>query len=282
MTSLAISPPEPRLSNDLEARLAPLRPIPHSPESMDGIPYYDEEFDMAASHAHRQTLYFLGALLDRVAERAGLQGVSDYPIWYWFPELGQQRILYPDYALTASPSIKALTAKDLLFALEVVTTSRQEKEEKDTVQMKEHSRVHGIAEFVLLYPEPEDARSVVWYRYDPRTDDYQLLPLPPDRRYRSQAIPGLEIEVREPQDWTEGRKVRVYYRGEELREGAVEEQARKAAQWQAERECQAKEQERQARMTAEQRAAQERQARMTAEQQVEQLLARLRQAGLEP
>ena len=282
MASLAISPPEPRLYTDRDARLAHLIPIPHSPESMDGIPYYDEEFDMAASHAHRKTIYFLGALLDRVAERAGLQGVSDYPIWYWFPDRDEQRILYPDYALTANPDIRALTAKELLFALEVVTTSRRAKELKDTVRMQEHNRLHGVAEFVLVYPEPDDDRSVVWYRYDTRTDQYQPLPLPPDRRYRSQAIPGLEIEVREPGEWTEGRKVRVHYRGEELREGAAEEQARKAAQWQAE-------QERQARMTAEQQAAQERQAkeqerqaRMTTEQQVEQLLARLRQAGLEP
>ncbi len=35
-------------------------------------------------------------------------------------------------------------------------------------------------------------------------------------------------------------------------------------------------------MNAEQYAEQERQARMTAEQHVEQLLTRLRQAGLEP
>jgi hypothetical protein len=80
MTSLAISPP--RLRNDRDARLAHLLPIPHSPESMEGIPYYDEEFDMAESDAHRKTIYFLGALLDRGAHRAGLQGVSDYPIWY--------------------------------------------------------------------------------------------------------------------------------------------------------------------------------------------------------
>lgn len=268
MTSLAISLPEPRLSNDREARLARLVPIPHRPESMDGIPYFDEEFQMAASHAHRKMIYFLGALLDRVAERAGLRGVSDYPIWYWFPELGEQRILYPDFALTANPDIRSLTAKELVFALEVVTTSRRDKELKDTLRMREHNRVHGIPEFVLVYPEPDDPRSVVWYRYDAWTDQYQQIPLPADRRYRSQAVPGLEVEVLKPNQWTEGRKVRVYYRGEELREGEVEEQARKVAEWQAAQERQAKEQ--------------ERQARMTAEQHVEQLLARLRQAGLEP
>jgi hypothetical protein len=113
--------------------------------------------------------------------------------------------------------------------------------------------------------------------------------LPADRCYRSQAIPGLEIEVLEPSDWTEGRKVRVYYRGEELREGEVEEQARKAAERLARQAQHAREAaerlgqlERQARMSVEQQAEQERQARMSAEQQVEQLLARLRQAGLEP
>ncbi len=223
MISLAIAKPEPRLHNHRDARLARLLPIPHCPESMDGIPYFDEEFQMAASDAHRKTIYFLGALLDRVAERAGLRGVGDYPIWYWFPELGEQRILYPDFALTANPDINALTAKELVFALEVVTTSRREKELKDTVRMREHNRVHGIPEFVLVYPEPDDSRSVVWYRYDPRTDQYQQIPLPTDRRYRSQAVPGLEIEVLKPNQWTDGRKLRVYYRGEELREGEVNE-----------------------------------------------------------
>ncbi|MCB1767458.1 MAG: hypothetical protein KDJ22_15600 [Candidatus Competibacteraceae bacterium] len=275
MVSLVIPHIEPRLRHDRDARLAQLIPIPHPPEAMDGIPYFDEEFQMAASHAHRKTIYFLGALLDRVAQRAGLQGVSDYPVWYWFPKLGEQRALYPDFALTANPDIRSLTAKELLFALEVVTTSRREKELKDTVRMREHNRVHGVPEFVLIYPEPDDERSVVWYRYDPRTDDYQLISLPPDRRYRSRAIPGLEIEVLERWNWTEGRKVRVYYRGEELREGAVEEQARKAAEGQTARE-------RQARIAAEQQAEQERQARIVAEQQVEQLLARLKQAGIEP
>ncbi|TVR67190.1 MAG: hypothetical protein EA420_00800 [Candidatus Competibacteraceae bacterium] len=281
--------PEPRFNNDREARLAQLRPIPHSPESMDGIPYFDEEFQMAASDAHRKTIYFLGALLDRVAERAGLRGVSDYPIWYWVPELGEQRILYPDYALTANPDIRSLTAKELVFALEVVTTSRREKELKDTVRMREHNRVHGIPEFLLVYPEPDDERSVIWHRYDARTDQYHPIPLPADRRYRSRAVPGLDIEVLEPSAWTEGRKLRVYYQSEELREGQVEEQARKAAEQQAAQERQAKEQERQARMSAEHRAEQERQAkeqerqaRTSAEQQVEQLLGRLRQAGLEP
>jgi hypothetical protein len=71
--------------------------------------------------------------------------------------------------------------------------------------------------------------------------------LPADRRYRSRAILGLETEALEPNAWTIGRKVRVYYQGKEFRDAQVVEQAREAA-----------------------------------ERRVEQLLTRLKQAGLEP
>jgi len=282
MASLAIPQIEPRLNPDREALLARLLPIPHSPESMDGISYYDEEFAMAQSHAHRKSIYFLGGLLDRVAAVAGLRGVGDYPIWYWIPEQDAQRVLYPDFALTANPRIEALTAKDLLWVLEVVTTSKPAKMHKDTVRMRDYNAFHGVPEFVLLFPEPDDARSVVWHQYDASTGAYQMVALPADRRYRSRAIPGLEIEVLEPEEWTEGRKVRVYYQGQEFRDAQVEEQAREAAERRVEQERQAKEQERQAKEQERRAKEQERQARIAAERQVEQLLARLKQAGLEP
>jgi hypothetical protein len=131
--------------------------------------------------------------------------------------------------------------------LEVVTTSQPAKMHKDTVRMRDHNALHGVPEFVLLFPEPDDARSVVWHQYDAATGAYQVVALPADRRYRSQAIPGLELEVLEPSARTLGRKVRVYYQGREFRDAQVEEQVREAA-----------------------------------ERRVEQLLARLKQAGLEP
>jgi hypothetical protein len=68
-------------------------------------------------------------------------------------------------------------------------------------------------------------------------------------------------------DWIEGRKVRVWFRGEEMRDSEAAEQARKA--------------EHQARLAAEQQAAQEHQARRAAEQEIARLLARLQQAGLD-
>lgn len=112
---------------------------------MAGIPYHDEDFNMAQSDVHRKMMYFLGALLDRVAAVAGLRGVSDCPIRYWFPAEGRQKkVLYPDYVLTANPEIATLTAKELLWTLEVVTTAHTGKERKDTVRMCEHNASHGI------------------------------------------------------------------------------------------------------------------------------------------
>jgi hypothetical protein len=224
-----------------------------------------------------------------VAQRAGLRGVGDYPIWYWFPEADEQRILYPDFALTANLDIRALTARELLLVLEVVTTSRREKELKDTVRMREYNRFNGVPEFVLLYPEPEDPRSVIWHRYDPATNDYHRMPLPADRRYRSQAIPGLEIEALQFQEWTEGRKVRVWFRGEELRDSEVEARLRAAAEQQAAHEAQRVEQETRLRAAAEQQAAHEARLRATAEQQAvhetqraARLAERLRALGIDP
>jgi membrane protein involved in colicin uptake len=103
--------------------------------------------------------------------------------------------------------------------------------------------------------------------------------LPADRRYRSTAIPGLEIEVLKAHEWTAERKVRVYYRGEEVRGAAEEAQMRQAAEQARQAAEQQVEQERQARLMTEQRAEQERYA---VQQEVERLRALLREAGMEP
>ncbi|CAK0780892.1 conserved hypothetical protein [Gammaproteobacteria bacterium] len=315
MAALALRQTEPRppLLNQ-EAILARLTPIPHSPESTEGTPYYDEEFEMAQSIAHGRTIHLLLQLLNRVAARTGLQSLSDNPIWYMNRQ-GNQTVLYPDFALTASQDPHAITAKELLLTLEVVSTSRREKEQKDSVRMRDYNSWNRVPEFVLIYPEPDDHRSVVWYQYHSQSRSYRELALPADRRYRSQAIPGLEIEILTPSQWTEGRKIRVYYLGEEMREGEDEYQARKVAERVAEQErltrksaeCMAEqerltrksaehvaeqerlarkmaervaEQERLARKMAEHVAEQERLAKEAAEQQIEQLLARLKQAGI--
>ena len=241
---------------------------PHPPESMVGTPYYDDELDMAQSLAHSKTIRQLAGLLDRVAAAAGLKDLSDNPVWYWIPEEGRQKILYPDYALTADPDLGTLTAMELLLAVEVVTTSRRDKEYKDTVRMRDYNAAHGVREFVLIYPELDDERSVVWHRYEGRGRRYRVVPLPANRRYRSVAIPGLEVEVLPREAWQVGGKVRVWFQGEEFRDAAVE-----AAR--AEQEAARAEREAVGRRAAEQQVAQE-------SARAARLAERLRALGLDP
>ena len=275
--------PAPAIVRRAVTGLRPL-PWPHPPASMAGTPYYDDELDMAQSTAHMQTIFYLGSLLNDVAAAANLRVVSDNPVWYWLPEKGVQRALYPDYALTANPSTARLTAPELLLALEVVSTADAEKEEKDTVVMRDRNAAHGVREFVLIYPEPDDIRSVVWYVDEERTGQYQVVPRPANGRYRSVAIDGLELEVLPRDEWTPGRKVRVWFQGQEMHDRRTEVRLRQVAEQQAdqeraarEQEQAAREQEHQARLVAEQQAAQERaardqeyQTRLVAEQQAAQ------------
>ena len=264
-------------------------PLLHPPESMIGTPYYDDEFEMAQSIAHMHTIYHVGSLLNEVAAAADLRVVSDNPVWYGLPEAGMQRALYPDYALTANPRVDRLTADELVLALEVVSTTRVEKEHKDTLLMRERNAAHGVREFVLIYPEPEDPRSLVWHRYDERTGRYQVLPLPTDRRYRSVAVPGLELEVLPPEEWTPGRKVRVWFRGQEVRDLRTETRGRKVAEQRAEQERARAEQERAAKEVALAKMEQERAEKEAALAEKEQewlrsarLAERLRALGIDP
>jgi Uma2 family endonuclease len=242
---------------------------------MAGTPYYDDELEMAQSIAHMQTIFYLGSLLNEVAQAADLRVVSDNPVWYWLPEVGVQRALYPDYALTATPSVARLTAPELVLALEVVSTADPIKEKKDTVVMRDHNAAHGVPEFVLIYPEPDDARSVVWHRDEERSGCYQVVPLPADRRYRSVAIPGLALEVLPPEEWTPGRKVRVWFQGQELRDRRTETRLREAAEQQAAQEAARAEQEAA-------RAEQERAAKEQERARAERLAERLRALGIDP
>ncbi len=288
MVSLVLDAPvrPARIDTRLVVRVPRPLPLPHPPESMAGTPYYDDEFEMAQSIAHMQTIYALGSLLNEVAEAADLRVVSDNPVWYWLPEAGTQRALYPDYALTANPSVARLTANELVLALEVVSTAQFPKEAKDTVLMRERNAAHGVPEFVLIYPEPDDPRSVVWHGYDEWTGRYQVVPLPADGRYRSVAVPGLELEVLPPEEWTPGRKVRVWFQGEEVRDLRTETRCRKAAEQQAEQERAEKEQERaraeQERVEKEQERVekeQERAAKEAALAEIERLKALLHSQG---
>ncbi len=270
------------------------QPCPHPPESMVGIPFYDEEFGLPQSDAHFATVLSLGNMLRRVAGLAGLREVGDYPTWYWLPDQGRQQALHPDLALSRNHAIEALTATDLVLVVEIVTTKDARKERKDTIRMRQLNEYHGVPEFLMVYPEPEDERSLRWCRHDPGSGQYRELDWPADRRYRSEAVPGLEIEVLPRAEWTLGHKLRCHYCGEVLREAEEEAAerrqattAKKLAEWQTQQERlsrQATEQqlqrERLARQAAERNAALAEQARLAAEAENARLLARLREAGL--
>jgi hypothetical protein len=227
---------------------------PHPEDATVGTPYYDEELDVAQSLAHHKTVQKLGELLDRVAAWEGLQSLGDNPVWYWDADEDCQRILYPDYALTDAENLGSVTAKSLLLAIEVVTTTHRRKEEKDTIKMRNWNELNAVPEFLLLYPEPDDPRGLIAYRYNKDQVAYENLPLGPRRRFVSQAIDGLVIEELAPDARSVGRKLRVFYRGEEVRDAD-------AADRLALQEARARQQEARAREAADRRALQEAQAR---------------------
>jgi hypothetical protein len=248
---------------------------PHPEDATVGTPYYDEELDVAQSPAHHKTVQKLGELLDRVAAWEGLQSLGDNPVWYWDADEDCQRILYPDYALTDAENLGSVTAKSLLLAIEVVTTTHRRKEEKDTIKMRNWNELNAVPEFLLLYPEPDDPRGLIAYRYNKDQVAYENVPLGPRRRFVSQAIDGLVIEELAPDARSVGRKLRVFYRGEEVRDADAadrlalqeararqqEARAREAADRRVLQEAQARQQEARAREAADRRVLQEAQAR---------------------
>jgi hypothetical protein len=231
---------------------------PHPEDATVGTPYYDEELDVAQSLAHHKTVQKLGELLDRVAAWEGLQSLGDNPVWYWDADEDCQRILYPDYALTDAENLGSVTAKSLLLAIEVVTTTHRRKEEKDTIKMRNWNELNAVPEFLLLYPEPDDPRGLIAYRYNKDQVAYENVPLGPRRRFVSQAIDGLVIEELAPDARSVGRKLRVFYCGEEVRDAD-------AADRLALQQAQARQQEVQAREAADRLALQEAQAREAAD-----------------
>jgi len=226
MSSLAQPVRESYPSSPAATARARLRRQAFPPDATIGIPFYDEEFDMAQSEAHSAMIRDLGQFLDRLADWTGLRVLSDNPVWYWFQEDDQQRILYPDYALADTRMPERSMATDLRLALEVVSTDRPEKERKDSVRMRDRNAKNGVPEFGLLYPDLDDARVLRWFWLDEDDGQYREAPLPADRRFRSQAVPGLEFEVLEPDRWRPGRKVRLWYQG--LLITSAEEEASRA------------------------------------------------------
>jgi len=188
------------------APLPPLVPKVHVDFGELGIPWYDEEFGLAQGLAHKDVVFLIGDCFRRLALTGGFGFLGDNPIWYW--EEGKQKAFYADLAIADTLELKSITAQQLLLACEVVTTTHKAKLYKDTHTQKLRNEQHGVPEFLLLYPDPDDKRILEWFTLI--NGSYHKIQKR-NGHYASRAIPGLVLEPLAQEDWEPGRKLVVSY-----------------------------------------------------------------------
>ena len=67
--------------------------------AFDGIPFYDEELQVAQSDAHRIMVFDFGTIFGPIAQEARLGFLADQPIWYLEPDTNVQKAFYGDCVL---------------------------------------------------------------------------------------------------------------------------------------------------------------------------------------
>jgi hypothetical protein len=176
-------------------------------------------------------VYETGNVIAAVAAEAGLQFLSDEPIWYIHPDTEEQKAFYGDWVLARGDADrKVITAKDLLLVVEVVSTSQRKKEIKDTGFQRTLNEYNEVPEFGLVFPNLDDPRSLRWYRLVDGL--YEEVTLSPGAEVASSTVEGLVLRVRPQDQWEEGRKLDVFYQGQrrlvlmDERERAEQEKAR--------------------------------------------------------
>ena len=237
---------------DLQSEPRRIEPWLHEP--VDGIPYYDEELDLAQGHPHKTTVMEVGSILSDIASQAGLTALSDESIWYLEPRTNAQKNYFCDLAFSRTDQVDRVTAEDLVAVIEVVTTTERRKEYKDTVTQKKLNEYNRVPEFGLIFPEEKDERALIWHRYV-RDGGYVETVIAPGNSVQVSGIPGLEIRVKPRHEWSPGRKLDIYYQGQQYLTSGKEHQRAEAAEQRAE--------------TAEQRVEVAEQRAETAEQRVE-------------
>lgn len=179
-------------------------------------PYYDDELKISQSKEHENTINYLSYCFKFISKQLNIGCLSDNPVWYFLPKPKRgkiQKILYPDLCVSKSTDTSSATAEDLLFCLEVVSTERRRKMLKDTIIMKGRNEYNRVPEFVLIYTRSSDNRVIEYYQYN----GFYYIPLFPENgEYRSKAIKGLSIREIPRDDWKDGEKVEVLYKGEVL------------------------------------------------------------------
>ncbi|MCP5496418.1 MAG: hypothetical protein H7A23_17865 [Leptospiraceae bacterium] len=181
-----------------------------------GRPYYDDELKMSQSEEHTIAISYLFYCLKFISKQLNMGCLSDNPVWYLLPKLKRgkiQKALYPDLCVSKNADTNRATAEDLLFCLEVVNTERRRKEVKDSIIMKGRNEYNRVPEFVLIFPKASDNRVIEYYQHN----GFCYIPLLPENgEYKSRVIRGFSIREIPRDDWKDGEKVEVLYKGEVL------------------------------------------------------------------
>ncbi|GMV44353.1 MAG: hypothetical protein AMXMBFR64_60690 [Myxococcales bacterium] len=201
---------------------------PHTAYS--GTPYFDEDLQAPQSAAHRIMVGETVPILAAVAAEAGLLFLSDEPIWYLHPETDEQKAYYGDCVLARPTDVTRITADDLLLVIEVVSTNDRRKENKDRWFQRMLNEFNGVPEFGLAYPDLDDPRALTWFRFS--EGEYVAHDMGPGAKVSSEVVPGLDLLVLPRDQWSNGHKIDIYYRGQlrlrlaEVRRRAEQERAR--------------------------------------------------------
>lgn len=192
--------------------LAALVPLEHTDFGTTGIPYYDEELDVAQGHPQADMVRVVSSILEYCAPE-GWSTTSDNPIWIIDPETHKQRAIFPDFTVLAKPKNDRMraTIKDVRLVIEIVTTSTKEKERKDTLYNKELYFFNQAPEFLLLYPDLDDNRVMEWYRWSP--EGFQDIQPNEKGVYYSRMVKGLSIQPLPKDEWEYGQKIRFFHNG---------------------------------------------------------------------
>jgi Uma2 family endonuclease len=256
-----------------------LQPWEHN--AFDGTPFYDEELEVAQNTAHRIMAHETGTVLASVAQEAGLLFLSDEPIWFKHPETDQQKVFYGDCVFARGDADHMrITAGDLLLVIEIVSTHYRKKEIKDTGFQRTLNEFNEVPEFALVFPDASDSRSIRWHRLvDGR---YEEISLSPGAEVASSTIEGLVLRVRPQPEWTDGRKIDVFYKGE--RRLVLDEERARAKQEASRAKQEASRAEQEASRAEHEKArAEHEKARAEHEKaRAERLAARLRELGFDP
>lgn len=216
----AVSPP-------IHTNKPKLQPLLHK-DFGEEIPYYDEEFDLMQGDPHKDAISLFLPVFEYIASEIGKKFLSDQPAWYINPDTKEQNRAAGDIVLSKQFDASITTASDLEFVLEIVTTNHKKKEKKDTEKMYIWNEYNEVSEFCLYFPDMEDKR-VLWL-YNIKNGVYQKTKPDKNGMLCSKVVPGLCFRELPKEKWKSGKKIELWFQGEEIFGLGTERLLRKQAE----------------------------------------------------